>query len=93
MVGQVVRSDWIWGTCEQDEQVDKKSRQPDRLGLGERTFRQRMGPNGMRQPGIGKGGGGKKDGADRFRVRAAWPLLRGLGDPGHSSFSLLRSAI
>lgn len=53
----MVRSDWILGTCEQDEQVDKKGRQPDRLGLGERTFRQRMGPNEMRQPVIGKGGG------------------------------------
>lgn len=40
VVGQVVRSDWILGTCEQDEQVDKKSRQPDRLVLGERTFRE-----------------------------------------------------
>ena len=33
--GQVVRSDWVLGTCEQDEQVDKKGKQPERSGLGE----------------------------------------------------------
>lgn len=47
-MGQVVRSDWILGTREQDGQVGKKGRQPDRSLLGEGTYRQRMGLNRMR---------------------------------------------
>lgn len=35
----------------------------------------------------------KKDEVGRFRVGAAWPLLRGLWDPGHNSLALPRSAI